>query len=173
MTTMLADAVLSEDERYRYTLTRVWDDALPKLALCGLNPSTADWTTNDPTIRKEIGFAMRFGFGGIVKLNASALRSSDPSVLTAADFWDMTNQNHILDATRGLPVIACWGASFPKAAAHHMASLREMLFGCRDVFHLGLTKDRHPRHPLYLPYEGTVMTRWSAAADLPVPEETQ
>jgi hypothetical protein len=73
-----SEAYLSDDRRYRYWLLRIWDDALPVMANIGANPSTADETVNDPTIRKDIGFATRLGFGGLLKLNVGGFRATKP-----------------------------------------------------------------------------------------------
>ncbi len=56
---MQKDATLSEDRRYRYRLTREWDQEKPKVLFIGLNPSTADEIEDDATIRRCIGFAKR------------------------------------------------------------------------------------------------------------------
>lgn len=153
-------AVISEDGLYRFALTRIWDTTLPLLAWCGLNPSTADHEIDDQTIRKETWFTRAWGFGGFVKVNASAFRSTDPKNLTAEHFDNEANLSAILHLTEGRPLILCWGASFPKAAAGKVAELARQLRGERDCYHLGLTKDGHPRHPLFLPYEGTERTAW-------------
>lgn len=73
---MITDAYLSPDRLYRYWLFRQWDDTLPVNCTCGINPSTADERDNDPTIRKDIGFSARQGFGGLLKLNVAAYRSN-------------------------------------------------------------------------------------------------
>ena len=70
------DALLSDDRQYRFWLLRIWDDCLPVQCSCGINPSTADERDNDPTIRKDIGFASRSGFGGILKVNVCAYRAA-------------------------------------------------------------------------------------------------
>lgn len=57
------DAILSADRKYRYVLTRIWDEAKPTVLFIGLNPSTADEETDDQTIRKCIGYAKRWGYG--------------------------------------------------------------------------------------------------------------
>ena len=54
---MKKDALLSEDRKYRYLLSRAWDEAKPTVLFIGLNPSTADEETDDPTIRKCINYA--------------------------------------------------------------------------------------------------------------------
>ena len=42
---------------YRYTLTRVWDLALPTVTFVLLNPSSADAVRLDPTLRRCVTFA--------------------------------------------------------------------------------------------------------------------
>lgn len=50
------DAIFSECSRWRWWLTRIWDDSLPMAALIGMNPSIANATENDRTVRKAIHF---------------------------------------------------------------------------------------------------------------------
>src|ERR1700679_2220036 len=70
-------AQFSHDNTYRYTLTRKWDEG-PAVAFLMFNPSTATATTEDPTIRRCIGFARRWGYGRLVILNLYAIRGTDP-----------------------------------------------------------------------------------------------
>lgn len=58
-----SDAVFSPCGKYRYRLWRVWGDADRRCLFIGVNPSKAGAVDNDHTIRKEIGFAKRWGFG--------------------------------------------------------------------------------------------------------------
>lgn len=57
-------AMFSKCRKYRYVLWRIWDDDKPRVMFIGLNPSIAGAIIDDPTIRKVIGFAKRWGFGG-------------------------------------------------------------------------------------------------------------
>jgi hypothetical protein len=75
---MLREAEISEDGKYRYALMRMWDDK-PLMMFCMLNPSTADATKDDPTIRRCIGFAKDRGYGGIYVVNLMAYRATDPA----------------------------------------------------------------------------------------------
>ncbi len=43
-----------------------------------LNPSTADHVHDDPTIRRCMGFARAWGYGGIAVVNLYAWRATDP-----------------------------------------------------------------------------------------------
>ena len=78
---MEKSAILSADRKYRYVLTRIWDETKPTVVFIGLNPSTADEEVDDKTIRKCIGYAKRWGYGKLIMVNLFAFRSTDPSML--------------------------------------------------------------------------------------------
>ncbi len=46
-----------------------------------LNPSTADETQEDPTIRRCLGFAKSWGFDRLIIVNIFAFRSTNPDAL--------------------------------------------------------------------------------------------
>ena len=75
---MKKDAVLSEDRKYRYLLSRNWDDTKPTVLFIGLNPSTADEKEDDPTINKCISYAKSWGYGKVLMANLFAFRSTNP-----------------------------------------------------------------------------------------------
>src|SRR5437588_2477108 len=77
-------AVFSPDGRYRYLLTRRLGRSRRVATFIMLNPSTADAINNDPTIRKCVGFARRWGCGLLQVVNLFALRATEPRVLRAA-----------------------------------------------------------------------------------------
>lgn len=152
----LTGAVLSDCGCYRYTLTREWNGSLPALTFIMLNPSTADATLDDPTIRRCIGFARARGFGGLRVLNLFAFRATDPAEMKAApDPVGPDNDEHLREmflaaAKVGVPIIAAWGAH-----GGHMdreSAVRALAAECGvTLMCLGATKDGHPRHPLYVP----------------------
>src|SRR5689334_20041621 len=74
---IVKSAVLSPCGLYRYRLTRRWGDG-PALLFVMLNPSTADATEDDPTIRRCTGFAKREGMPAIEVVNLFAWRATDP-----------------------------------------------------------------------------------------------
>lgn len=77
---MNTNAILSEDRKYRYVLSRIWDESKPMVMIIGLNPSTADETKNDPTIIRCIDFAKSWGYGGVYMLNLFAFRATLPKI---------------------------------------------------------------------------------------------
>lgn len=147
-------AVISECGKYRYALWREWDHLLllPTCCFVMLNPSTADAEKDDPTIRRCVGFAKKWGFGRVVVLNLFAYRTYDPSLLrqdvNPVDTIGPENDKYLRShtASAGL-IVAAWG-SFPVAKAR--AEEVKRLINC-PMYCLGLTKDGSPRHPLYVP----------------------
>lgn len=159
--TVARTAVLSDDERYRYLLTRTWAPALPVLGWVALNPSKADHLVDDPSVARMISFSQAFGYGGLILGNVFGLRSTDPAALVGHPYpIGPDNDEHLLAAMAGLDVVCAWGASVPVYWRHRPTAVAELLrqHGAR-LHHLGLTKDHHPRHPLYLRAD-TPLTRW-------------
>lgn len=141
---------------YRYTLTRVWDRARPMITYMLLNPSTADATELDPTLRRCVGFADREGFGGMLILNLYAFRTKDPEVMLAAVDPVGPENDRVLAAASGT-VVAGWGAD---ARPARVARALELLPALHS---LGVTKDGHPRHPLYV-HGRTPLVQWPPRA---------
>jgi len=146
-------AVYSDCERYRYLLTRTWDAAGPRALFVMLNPSTATEAQNDPTVERCERRARALGFGSFRVTNIFAWRDTDPRAMrAAADPVGPANDAAIRDgADWADQVIAAWGTHGahldrgPQVEALLRAS-------ARPLFHLGLTRDGHPRHPLYVAY---------------------
>lgn len=155
---MRSTATISPCGTYRYTLRRIWDDDLPPVYWVMLNPSTADANVDDPTIRRVIGFSRAWGYGSANVLNLFALRSTDPANLTGhADPVGPDNDVHlrsILETKQRHTIVAAWG-SF-KGAAGRARVIRTMMSGRLSC--LGLTKDGHPRHPLYVRADQELVT---------------
>ena len=145
---MTGGAVFSRDGRYRYRLWRRWKRSLPVVAFVMLNPSTADAQRDDPTIRRCIGFARRWGCGGIEVVNLFALRATDPRRLRyTRDPVGPENVAHLARAAgRASLVVAAWGAD-PAVGTRGTELARRL---SRRLRCLGVTRAGAPRHPLYL-----------------------
>jgi hypothetical protein len=149
--TTTTDAVLSACGAYRYTLSRRWGAGEP-LRFVMLNPSTADASVDDPTIRRCIGFARRDGFPALVVLNLYAYRTTDPkALLTCVDPVGPDSKAYLwshlfLACEIKAPVVAAWGIN---AKPGRVAEVLDLVRGV-DWRCLGTTKDGHPRHPLYV-----------------------
>jgi hypothetical protein len=150
-------AAFSDDEIYRWWLTRHFDNPLPYLdgetfadhavrqsavdcrpmMCCGLNPSTATATTDDQTIRKDIGFARRWGCGWFGKVNAYGYRATDPKDMKAA-------------RKQGVDIV---GADNDRWLRHAFETAAVPM--C-----LGTNGNGTPKHELYIPYERELVP-WS------------
>ncbi len=146
-------AVYSDCELYRYALTRVWDDAGDRALFVMLNPSTATEVQNDPTVERCERRARALGFGGFRVTNIFAWRDTDPRKMrAAADPVGPANDAAILEGCDWADrIIAAWGTH--GAHMQRGAAVETLLRGTQTpVHHLGLTKDGHPKHPLYIAY---------------------
>jgi hypothetical protein len=160
-----ASAEFSPDRQWRYALHRVWDWDKPTCTFIGLNPSIANEVQLDPTVRRCIGFAQRWGCGQLYMLNAFAFVSGDPKRMLNA--WhpisDPTqpyrNDNVLLfTARRSHIVIAAWSGMVTHRSRDH--ELRRLLTDC-PLEVLGWTKDGYPRHPLYMRADASRSSFWS------------
>jgi len=144
-----SSAVLSDDREYRYRLTRRWDAEKPTLAWIMLNPSTADETDDDPTIRRCLGYAEDWGYGSIVVGNLFALRATDPSELRDhPNPVGPDNDDHLRSICRGADrVIAAWGTD----GDLHDRGREVVAMLDVDLEALNTTQAGHPTHPLYQP----------------------
>ena len=142
-------ANFSPCRKYRYVLWRTWERGESHVIFVGLNPSTADERKDDPTIRRCIGFAKAWGFGGIFMLNIFAFRTIDPKELKKInDPIGPENNNNlqIYFHSSGLNV-ACWG-NYGEFMGRGDFVIE--LLGKKNLSYLGVTKSGQPKHPLYL-----------------------
>lgn len=147
------EAYFSPDRKHRYWLLRVWDSSRPIMANIGANPSTADELENDHTIRKDMGFANRLGFGGLLKLNVGGYRATDPKRWhNAADPFG--RENSVEDFKRYLAMfdakktVVAWGRCIGRFRYRGDAIAQ----GIPDLWCFGKNPDGTPRHTLMLPY---------------------
>ena len=125
-----------------------------------LNPSTADESQDDPTIRRCIGYAQSWEFDGLVVGNLFAYRATDPGELYKADDPVGPDNDRYLQKINAMCagfVVAGWGG--------HGARWPQRVLAMRNIFPelrcLALTQDREPRHPLYLKKELVPAPYWA------------
>ena len=173
-------ATISKCGKYRYRLWREWrgtpnarwdwwtnDDGSPVVDGAGaqlgepevcvfvmLNPSTADGNQDDPTIRRCVAFAKSWGYERVEVVNLFAYRATDPRTLLGLGHNDdpvgVDNQSYIeqvIHDTHTTRVVCAWGAH-----GGHLGQNETMLgwIGTSKTGALGVTKEGHPRHPLYV-----------------------
>ena len=149
---MRKDASLSVDRKYRYLLSRVWDETKPMVTIIGLNPSTADEKEDDPTIRRCINYAKSWDYGGIYMLNLFAFRATQPSdMFKASEPIGEENDIYIKTYSKKVDKVICaWGnhGKYQNRSNHIKNSVD-------NLYYLKLNQTGEPAHPLYLKSELT------------------
>lgn len=144
-----SDALI--DGPYRYRLSRKWAEG-DRICFVMLNPSTADASEDDPTIRRCIGFAKALGAGSLEVVNLFALRATDPAELRKHPMpVGPQNMTHLMNAAFEAQMVICaWGAhAFARSRA--IAVLDTLRGSGLKPMCLRQTKSGAPSHPLYLP----------------------
>ncbi|MEO1732337.1 MAG: DUF1643 domain-containing protein [Pseudomonadota bacterium] len=146
-------AVYSDCERYRYSLVRTWDATGQRATFVMLNPSTATEVQNDPTVERCERRARALGFGAFQVTNIFAWRDTDPRNMRAAcDPVGPENDTAILAAADWADQVICaWGTHGEHLDRGPQVEALLRAAGTQ-LFHLGLSKMGHPKHPLYIAY---------------------
>ncbi len=148
-------AYISACGKYRYVLARTWDQHTPAVNWIMLNPSTADATEDDPTVRRCVNYTRDWGYGGIIVTNLFALRATDPRKLIGhpdpiGRENDLIIRTHAAMARYYGLVVCAWGAN--KFAVDRGLYVHQSLIRLSPPVTpcvLGVTGAGHPVHPLY------------------------
>ncbi len=140
-------ARFSRDRKYRYALWRIWDESLPYTMFIGLNPSTADENSDDPTLVRCIRFAQSWGYGGVYMTNLFAFCATDPRRLGEVKNPIGVKNNHwiaTISESAGV-VIAAWGNQ--GILANRASTVVNLI---PELHYLKMNRSGQPAHPLYL-----------------------
>lgn len=169
LTVVSGTAVLSADKKHRTKLTRTLVDREVELIardyghelmrgeamhFCMLNPSKADATTDDHTIRKCMMFAATYGFARLIVTNAYSFRATDPKELKRLGYLgaglanDVAIGHAINDA---FYTVVAWGEHIQDSRHEEMKALLAQKH--IPVYCLGINKSGKPKHPLMVSYE--------------------
>lgn len=159
---------------YRFSLTRELGGTRT-LGIIGLNPSVATADKDDPTIRKECGFAKRWECGRLVKGNANAYIATDPDDMMKAHKRGVDvigglvgNDMAIIVlcadvvASDGILLVA-WGANLADYPGRQEFLAKVIAGTGAAPMCLGTNKDGSPVHPLYIPYTRE-LRKWECPA---------
>jgi hypothetical protein len=151
---IVRSAEFDPTEQYRYWLGRRWQSTLPQLTIIMLNPSQANATVDDPTIRRCINLAHGWQFGAIIVVNLFAYRTAHPLELKqVTDPIGEGNDAALRKAaSEGDKILLAWGNGGSlhgrdQAVLNGLSSFRDK-FCC-----LGCNRTGQPRHPLYIQRE--------------------
>lgn len=153
-------AEISECGLYRWWLRRSWQiwergELIPGKGVCCfvmLNPSTADGSQDDPTIRRCIGFCRSWGYDTLSVRNLFPWRATDPRELFKSQTvtGGHRGDTELLTAATADLVVLAWGASVPFGRDKQALQIFDLHFPDKKLHCLGFTKSGHPRHPLYV-----------------------
>ena len=102
-TTLVTEAVFSDDSLKRYLLKKTWDTSLPKLTICMLAPSIASGIELDSTTSLVLNNASALGFGSVSIVNLFATLGD--FTLREVENEDPENTNVILEAVQDADVV--------------------------------------------------------------------
>lgn len=148
--TVKKNALFSRDMKHRYVLTRDWSESgeeYKKITYIGMNPSIADDTIDDPTIRRLISFTKSFGYNQFDIVNLVSVISTNPR---AIDFKNLDISSHSESLYRiqnNNLIVACWGKPI-NIHFEKMANFVKQYY--KYLWCFGINKDGSPKHPLYL-----------------------
>lgn len=154
------NAVISECGNYRYWLERTIENPVGDkvFGFFGINPSTADASLDDATVRKWKGFALRNECSRFIVGNLFAYRSTDPAVLKGVSDPLGPERDYYLNKIISEVdiIVPCWGRinKIPKNLKWVVDDMMNLLQESgKPVLCFGKTACGQPKHPLMLGYD--------------------
>lgn len=150
-------AYVSDDEKHRIWLSRIWGPGARYVCFVGANPSTADDQVDDPTLLRDQGYAQAWGYDGLFKVNVFSYRATDPrELVTRSGAWKENLQHpDQMDTVRKVAlrcgmVVLCYGQLHLKLRGAAEEIIRRLEEDRVRLFALKLTQEGFPSHELYL-----------------------
>ena len=140
---MEVGAIINKNKRY--SLWRIWNENLPKVLYVMLNPSLANDSKDDRTIKKLNYFTKKFGFGGFYVGNIYPQITPYPKVLYSLSLsQSKKNCFHINSMIKkSKKTVFAWGNCKERPLWVEALVKNPLCFGHN--------KNGSPKHPLYLP----------------------
>lgn len=120
-----AEACLSECGRYRYWLSRIWNERKDIGAFVCINPSKATSLMSDTTLSNCNNLAVQWGWGGFYIVNLFAYMATNQTDMNSqADPTGPNNNQAILDIS-GIAnhVVLAWGNDYKSRSAEVLSLL--------------------------------------------------
>ncbi|NKI17388.1 DUF1643 domain-containing protein [Spongiibacter sp. KMU-166] len=153
-------ATLSHCGKLRWSLRRWWR-VDSRVCWVMLNPSTADASADDPTLKRCIHFSRAWGYGGLIVVNLYPFRSPSPADCRRWADWEsngpdwhvrdvlMRNEAIVVEACQSSDlIVVAWGNQpWAMACSEHMLeAIQENID--KPLHCLGITKNGSPKHPM-------------------------
>ncbi|WP_372011384.1 DUF1643 domain-containing protein [Paenibacillus chitinolyticus] len=145
-------AVMAENNKYRYRLTRIWDNDKEIVGVIMLNPSKANSLKTDNTIMNLTNYLIDNKYGGFDIVNLYAYMASVPAELKNKDrSYEIHNDSYItkVAAERNTFIIA-WGSNKDEYVRRKRAVENLLKPFAYKLKCLEDTQAKKPRHPLYI-----------------------
>lgn len=140
-------ATFGKDRKHRFALWRIWDPSKPLIMFIGLNPSTANETSDDNTIRRVKSMAEGWGYGGVYMCNCFPYISTNPKLLDCQSELP-TNDSYLIQiGEKCEEIVFAWG-NFEEVTKHGRDKHMLTLFPHAKC--LVKNKSGSPKHPLYV-----------------------
>lgn len=147
-------AYITRCGHYRYWLKRQWNFGENFVCWVMLNPSTADEKSDDPTLKKCIGFSKKWGFDGLIVANLFGFRSTDPEGLKS--WLDPVGKHNdclaLFSMSQCSKIICAWGNHGSYLNRQHEFHEIALPYS-QKLYCLGKTNSGHPKHPVRLGYK--------------------
>lgn len=104
-------ATFSEDKKYRYMLTKIWDKDKPNAVMIGINPSKATPLKSDNTATNAANYFVEEGFGSMTIVNLYSYMCTDPDELinSLSNFESLNNEYIKKACDNAKLIIVAWG----------------------------------------------------------------
>ncbi len=161
----ISQAGFSKCGNYRLWLKKVISKRNRSLLYFGLNPSKANAYQDDPTIRRLVGFSLRWGYGELFVINLfSRVSSKTPLISKCTNPVGEGNDQQIVSSIMKWSEDSRWdlwlgwgraGNTFGRNIEAisiielHFKNRLNLFPYAKGPLCLGLTKNGNPRHPLY------------------------
>jgi hypothetical protein len=147
---ILGEALFSQCGLYRYALARRLGTGDRACLFVMLNPSTADASTNDATLRRCLGYARSWDYDILYIANFAAYRTTDPKFLYKVDDpIGPYNDAIVMQLAKAAPlVVVAWGVHASKLDAARASAFPREIAKVNDLHALWTNRDGSPVHPL-------------------------
>lgn len=114
------EAIFSKDEKYRYSLTKIWDEGKPKAVFIGINPSDATEIIMDKTVMNLMNHLITNNYGSVEIVNLFAYRSKNQDNLKyGSEEQEKFNLEFVKNALKDASIIIVgWGRGAEKKAKY-------------------------------------------------------
>ena len=144
-------ADFSEDRLHRNYLWRIWDLEKPLCMFIGLNPSTADGISDDPTIRRVKRFSSDWGFGGVYMLNLFSFITAYPEELFKCQDPIRDSDAYLKEMADKCDRIVCaWGNFKVNGRDAEVKKILHHISDEKQIMALQINANGTPKHPLYV-----------------------